>query len=56
MKCPTCKKTVETKEENPYSPFCSERCKWIDLGNWLDEKYVVFNPHLSEGQNEDDNA
>ena len=33
MKCPTCKK--ETKSEgNPARPFCSERCKLIDLGRW----------------------
>jgi hypothetical protein len=25
-------------------PFCSERCKLIDLGNWLDEKYVISTP------------
>ena len=40
MKCPTCQK--ETKYPgNPYRPFCSERCKLIDLGRWLDGKYQV---------------
>ncbi len=37
VKCPTCEKPVEWKQENPYRPFCSERCKLIDLGAWADE-------------------
>ncbi len=42
MKCPTCKKPIEMEmEENPYFPFCSERCRLVDLGAWLDEKYFV---------------
>ena len=40
MKCPTCSKPVEW-EGNPYRPFCSERCKLIDLGKWVDEEYRV---------------
>lgn len=39
-KCPICKKEVE-KKENPFFPFCCERCKLIDLGAWLDGKYVI---------------
>jgi uncharacterized protein len=39
MKCPICKK--EVKEGDPEFPFCSERCRIIDLGNWSAEKYVV---------------
>ena len=42
MKCPICKKNVAT--DNEYMPFCSERCKLIDLGNWAMEKYVVSTP------------
>lgn len=38
--CPICKKEL-VHEKNPYHPFCSERCQTIDLGAWLDEKYVV---------------
>jgi uncharacterized protein len=40
MKCPTCGKPAEWKE-NPYRPFCSERCKLIDLGRWVNEEYRV---------------
>ena len=40
MKCPLCQK-VEVTPEDPEFPFCSERCRLIDLGNWASEKYVV---------------
>ncbi len=38
VKCPICDKEVEW-EQNPYHPFCSERCKLIDLGKWAAEQY-----------------
>jgi endogenous inhibitor of DNA gyrase (YacG/DUF329 family) len=41
VKCPVCKKDVEWVEKNTFRPFCSERCKQIDLGAWADEKYTV---------------
>lgn len=38
--CPLCrKKTVW--QDNPYRPFCSERCKMIDLGHWATEEYRI---------------
>ncbi|HKP46919.1 MAG TPA: DNA gyrase inhibitor YacG [Pyrinomonadaceae bacterium] len=40
MKCPTCKRDVEW-ENNPFRPFCSERCKLVDLGKWMTEEYRV---------------
>ncbi len=39
--CPTCKQRVEPDAKT--FPFCSERCRLVDLGNWLDEKYRVPN-------------
>jgi endogenous inhibitor of DNA gyrase (YacG/DUF329 family) len=39
--CPTCGKKVEWIEANKYRPFCSQRCKQIDLGAWAEEKYVI---------------
>jgi hypothetical protein len=42
MKCPICKKPVAL--DDPYMPFCGERCKLIDLGNWASEKYVISTP------------
>jgi endogenous inhibitor of DNA gyrase (YacG/DUF329 family) len=38
VKCPTCGRTMEWSQDNPYRPFCSERCKLIDLGAWLSEQ------------------
>ena len=32
---------------DPFMPFCSERCKLIDLGNWASEKYVIPGPELA---------
>jgi endogenous inhibitor of DNA gyrase (YacG/DUF329 family) len=42
MKCPVCHK--EVRKDDPFTPFCSERCKLIDLGNWASEKYVISTP------------
>ena len=39
-RCPICKKEV-VFEGNSYRPFCSERCKLIDLDNWLSERYRI---------------
>ena len=38
--CPTCGKPAEW-ENNPDRPFCSDRCRLLDLGAWADERYVV---------------
>lgn len=43
MRCPICKKEV-LWEGNPFRPFCGERCKLIDLDNWLSERYRVSTP------------
>ena len=40
MRCPICKKEAPY-EGNPDRPFCSERCKLIDLDNWLSERYRI---------------
>jgi uncharacterized protein len=42
MKCPICKKDVSPDAQ--FFPFCGERCKIIDLGNWASEKYVISTP------------
>jgi uncharacterized protein len=38
MRCPVCKREFE-KEASAALPFCSERCRTIDLGRWLGESY-----------------
>lgn len=44
--CPSCRKSfnVAAKEEAPFRPFCSSRCKLVDLGRWLDGTYAVSDP------------
>ena len=39
--CPRCKTQVPYSPDNAWRPFCSERCKMIDLGAWADEQYRV---------------
>jgi endogenous inhibitor of DNA gyrase (YacG/DUF329 family) len=41
VSCPRCGTPVEWKPESLYRPFCSERCKLIDLGAWATERYRV---------------
>jgi uncharacterized protein len=41
--CPTCKKETNSEKDTDF-PFCSERCRLIDLGAWASEKYVVPDP------------
>ncbi len=44
MKCPICKKVVEegpAEKPGRWFPFCSERCKLVDLGRWLDGRYQI---------------
>ena len=41
VKCPTCATDVRWTPENRFRPFCSERCKQIDLGAWAAEKYKI---------------
>jgi len=39
--CPTCKKPVPWVAEQHYKPFCSQRCKLIDLGDWATEAHKI---------------
>jgi endogenous inhibitor of DNA gyrase (YacG/DUF329 family) len=39
--CPQCGTMVEWDAKNRYRPFCSERCKMIDLGAWANESYRI---------------
>ncbi|MGD2136833.1 MAG: DNA gyrase inhibitor YacG [Gammaproteobacteria bacterium] len=41
VRCPTCGKAVEWTPHRRWRPFCSERCKLIDLGDWLDESHRI---------------
>jgi uncharacterized protein len=39
--CPICQKPAAPRPENPSAPFCSARCRQVDLGRWLGEEYRV---------------
>lgn len=43
MNCPICENPTAWKD-NPFRPFCSEKCQDRDLGNWLTENYSVPDP------------
>jgi endogenous inhibitor of DNA gyrase (YacG/DUF329 family) len=53
MKCPMCKKR-EVHLGDPEFPFCSERCRTVDLGNWASEKYVIPGPPVPERQDDEE--
>ncbi|HXG29245.1 MAG TPA: DNA gyrase inhibitor YacG [Nevskiales bacterium] len=40
-RCPRCGKSVPLTADNPWRPFCSERCKTVDLGDWLSERHRI---------------
>jgi hypothetical protein len=41
LRCPTCKREIQWSDQFPYRPFCSDRCRLIDLGAWLSEKNAI---------------
>lgn len=47
--CPTCKTKTAWSKSNQNRPFCSHRCKLIDLGAWADESHVITTD-LNESQ------
>jgi endogenous inhibitor of DNA gyrase (YacG/DUF329 family) len=49
VNCPICEKELVWSPENQYRPFCSERCKIIDLGDWADGKRFI----PSDAENDD---
>lgn len=40
-RCPSCGHLFQPKADGPFLPFCSERCKLIDLGDWLNEQHRI---------------
>jgi endogenous inhibitor of DNA gyrase (YacG/DUF329 family) len=44
-RCPTCKREVLPRRENLSFPFCSPRCRAVDLGKWLGEEYRLAGSH-----------
>ncbi|MGH9702568.1 MAG: DNA gyrase inhibitor YacG [Candidatus Acidiferrales bacterium] len=50
--CPICHKPTNSETSADF-PFCGERCRFFDLGNWASEKYVISDPALDESASED---
>jgi endogenous inhibitor of DNA gyrase (YacG/DUF329 family) len=53
-RCPICARPAAPRDENVAYPFCSGRCKLIDLGNWLDGRYRIPGARMGEGDDESD--
>jgi endogenous inhibitor of DNA gyrase (YacG/DUF329 family) len=55
VRCPHCQREVEWSERRPQRPFCSERCRLIDLGAWASEDYRIAGQEIPPpGEREDD--
>lgn len=50
--CPTCKNPVRWSPEEKFKPFCSERCKLIDLGDWATEAHKTPGEELTAEEEE----
>jgi endogenous inhibitor of DNA gyrase (YacG/DUF329 family) len=48
FRCPTCGREWQADERPPDFPFCSDRCRMVDLGRWLNEEYFVPGEPVSE--------
>jgi endogenous inhibitor of DNA gyrase (YacG/DUF329 family) len=48
VKCPICQADVPWTPESKWRPFCSQRCKTIDLGAWASERYRVQTPEAPD--------
>lgn len=51
--CPTCGKAVVWDPRSKWRPFCSERCRLIDLGEWLDEGHRIPGERTPPGHDGD---
>ncbi|MHC4593131.1 MAG: DNA gyrase inhibitor YacG [Planctomycetota bacterium] len=54
VSCPICGAAVtrSAKSRAPFFPFCSQRCKLVDLGKWFDEEYRIKHPAERGGEGE----
>ena len=50
--CPICRRPTDSETDADF-PFCGERCRTLDLGNWASERYVVSEPVFDEDGPED---
>ncbi len=53
--CPICKSVIEdAPDDHPSRPFCSQRCKKVDLYHWLTGTYRISTPLSSDGETDDE--
>ncbi|MEN9756084.1 MAG: gyrase inhibitor YacG [Pseudomonadota bacterium] len=55
VKCPTCHVALEWTTQERFKPFCSERCKLIDLGEWVMEEKKIPGESISIEDDSDNN-
>lgn len=48
VRCPQCGKQAPYSADNAFRPFCSKRCKLIDLGAWAEERYAIAGKPVPE--------
>jgi uncharacterized protein len=48
-RCPACRQPVAARGENRAFPFCSDRCRLLDLGKWLDGQYRIAGERAGDG-------
>lgn len=52
ISCPTCKKNITWSDDFPFRPFCCERCRLIDLGEWASENHRIAGDNLDVNSEE----
>ena len=50
VSCPTCGVAVQWSQQQRWRPFCSERCRLIDLGGWLNENHRISGEETATGE------
>jgi len=50
VKCPTCRREVEWSPASQYRPFCSDRCRLVDMGAWLTEQHRIPDESAAQDQ------
>jgi|TARA_B110000444_G_scaffold239102_1_gene253238 uncharacterized protein len=53
IKCPTCSKITLNEPKTLFFPFCSDKCKLIDLGDWANEQYSITGDIKNENINDE---
>lgn len=53
VKCPRCGRPVAW-DGNPFRPFCTEKCRLIDLGNWANEEYSIDGGAAPQAESDDE--